>query len=139
MAAAGVTTATDITGFGLAGHLGEIAVQSGVEVEVYGASIPVFTGVMDLIRQGVVSGAVERNREYASAFVRRAKDAGEDLETLLYDPQTSGGLLVAVRPSRAAGLLAALREKGVEGAAVVGRVTRKGPARILLRGKAPRT
>ncbi|MCJ7488455.1 MAG: selenide, water dikinase SelD [Candidatus Aminicenantes bacterium] len=137
MTAAGVTTATDITGFGLAGHLGEIAAQSGVEVEVYGESIPVFTGVMDLIRQGAISGAVERNREYASAFVKRSNAAGEDLETLLYDPQTSGGLLIAVRKSKAAELLAALHKKGVESAAVIGRVTRKGRAKIVLRRKAP--
>jgi len=137
MTAAGVTTATDITGFGLAGHLGEIAAQSGVEVEVYGESIPVFTGVMDLIRQGAISGAVERNREYASAFVKRSNAAGEDLETLLYDPQTSGGLLIAVRKSKAAELLAALHKKGVNSAAVIGRVTRKGRAKIVLRRKAP--
>jgi len=138
MTAAGVTTATDITGFGLAGHLGEIAAQSGVEVEVYGESIPVFTGVMDLIRQGVISGAVERNREYASAFVKRAKGVPEEFETLIYDPQTSGGLLIAVRESKAAGLLAALHKKGVAAAAIIGRVTGKGPARIALRQKAPR-
>jgi len=137
MTAAGVTTATDITGFGLAGHLGEIAAQSGVEVEVYGQAIPVFAGVMDLIRQGVISGAVERNREYASAFVKRAKGVAEEFETLLYDPQTSGGLLIAVRKSRAAALLATLHKKGVESATVIGRVTRKGPAKIVLRGKAP--
>jgi len=137
MTAAGVTTATDITGFGLAGHLGEIAAQSGVEVEVYGQAIPVFAGVMDLIRQGVISGAVERNREYASAFVKRAKGVAEEYETLLYDPQTSGGLLIAVRKSRAAALLATLHKKGVESATVIGRVTRKGPAKIVLRGKAP--
>jgi selenide,water dikinase len=137
MTAAGVTTATDITGFGLAGHLGEIAAQSGVEVEVYGQAIPVFAGVMDLIRQGVISGAVERNREYASAFVKRTKGVAEELETLLYDPQTSGGLLIAVRKSKAASLLATLHKKGVESATVIGRVTRKGPAKIVLRGKAP--
>jgi selenide,water dikinase len=138
MTAAGVTTATDITGFGLAGHIGEIAAQSGVEVEIFGKAIPVFTGVMDLIRQGVVSGAVERNREYASAFVKRAKGVPEEYETLLYDPQTSGGLLIAVRKSRAAALLALLHKKGVESATVIGRVTRKGPAKIVLSGKAPR-
>jgi len=134
----GVTTATDVTGFGLAGHLGEIVAQSGVEVEVHGASIPVFAGVMDLIREGVVSGAVERNREYASRYVKRAKSAGEDLETLLYDPQTSGGLLIAVRASKAPALLAALRNKGVAAAAAIGRVTRKAPPRIILRARAPR-
>ena len=133
MAEARVTTATDVTGFGLAGHLSEIAAQSGVQVEVVGEAIPVFDGVMDLVRDGVVSGAVERNREYAGRFVRRAKDVGEDLETLLYDPQTSGGLLIAVRPSRAPVLLASLEKKGVAAAAVIGRVTRRGPARIVLK------
>ena len=137
MTAAGVTTATDITGFGLAGHLSEIAVQSGVELEVYGEAIPVFDGVMDLIRDGVVSGAVERNRDYASTYVKTQKGAGEDFETLLYDPQTSGGLLIAVRKSKAPALLAALKKRGVDRATVIGRVTRKGPGKILLRRKAP--
>jgi selenide,water dikinase len=132
MTAAGVTTATDITGFGLAGHLSEIAVQSGVEFEIYAGAIPVFGGVMDLIRDGVISGAVERNREYAAAFVQRVKGVGEDFETLLYDPQTSGGLLIAVRKSRAAALLAALKKKGVGKAAVIGRVARKGSGKIIL-------
>jgi len=139
MTAFGVTTATDITGFGLAGHLAEIASQSGVAVEVYGGAIPVFSGVMDLIREGVVSGAVERNREYASRFVKRAKGVGEELETLLYDPQTSGGLLIAVRASKAPALLAALRKKGVASAAAIGRVTRKATPRIVLRRSAPRS
>jgi len=136
MTAAGVTTATDITGFGLAGHLSEIAVQSGVELEVWAAAVPVFDGVLDLIRDGVVSGAVERNREYASAFVRRARGVGEDLESLLYDPQTSGGLLIAVRRSKAPALLAALKKKGVQDAAVIGRVVRKAPPRIVLKNHA---
>jgi selenide,water dikinase len=137
MTAAGVTTATDITGFGLAGHLSEIAAQSGVELEIYGEAIPVFDGVIDLIRDGVISGAVERNRDYASAFVKIEKGAGEDLETLLYDPQTSGGLLIAVRKSKAPALLAALYKNGVRRATAIGRVTRKGPGRIMLRRKSP--
>jgi len=138
MTAAGVTTATDITGFGLAGHLSEMASRSGVEIEIYGESIPVFPGVRDLIRADVVSGAVERNREYSSAFVRRDRAAGQDLETLLYDPQTSGGLLMAVRRAKAPALLAALHKRGVSSAAVVGRVTRKGPARLILKAGPPR-
>ncbi len=137
MIAAGVTTATDITGFGLAGHLGEIAQQSRVEIEVYGEAIPVFEGVMDCIRDGLISGAVERNREYASAFVKTDKNVPEPLETLLYDPQTSGGLLIAVRKSKASALVKALKKKGVRTAAVIGRVTRKGAGKILLRRNAP--
>jgi len=137
MTKAGVTTATDITGFGLAGHLSEIAVQSGVELEVYGQAIPVFDGVMGLIRDGVISGAVERNRDYASAFVKTQKGVGEDIEALLYDPQTSGGLLIAVRKSKTPALLAALKKRGVRHATVIGRVTRKGPGKIILRKNAP--
>jgi selenide,water dikinase len=116
-----------------------MAVQSGVEIEVYGAAIPVFSGVLDLIRAGVISGAVERNREYAAAFVTRDKSAGEDLETLLYDPQTSGGLLIAVRAAKAPSLLAALRRTGVPVAAVVGRVLSKAAKpRLRLRARPPR-
>jgi selenide, water dikinase len=139
MAAAGATTATDITGFGLAGHVGEMAAQSGVEIEIYGAAIPVFAGVLDLIRAGVISGAVERNREYAARYVRRDKAASEELETLLYDPQTSGGLLIAVRASRAPALLARLRRTGAPSAAVIGLVTRRSAKpRLVLRARAPR-
>jgi selenide,water dikinase len=92
---------------------------------------------MGLIRDGVISGAVERNRDYASAFVKTQKGVGEDIETLLYDPQTSGGLLIAVRKSKAPALLAALKKRGVRHATVIGRVTRKGPGKIILRKNAP--
>jgi len=102
-------------------------------MEIYGEAIPVFEGVMDLIRDGVISGSVERNRDYASAFVKVRKGADEDLETLLYDPQTSGGLLIAVRRSKAAAFLAAVKKKGVRHAMVIGKVTRKGPGKIILR------
>ncbi len=136
MTAAGVTTATDVTGFGLAGHLAEMASQSGVEVEVYGESIPLFAGVRELIRDGLVSGAVERNREYASAFVKPGRNVREELETVLYDPQTSGGLLIAVRKSKADALLASLKRRGVRRAAVIGRVTKKGAAVITLKRNA---
>jgi selenide,water dikinase len=136
MTAAGVTTATDITGFGLAGHLAEMAAQSGVQVEVYGESIPLFAGVRELIREGLVSGAVERNREYASTFVKPARNVSEELETVLYDPQTSGGLLIAVRKSKAGALLASLKRRGVRSAAIIGCVKKKGAARITLKRNA---
>ncbi len=137
MSSAGVTTATDITGFGLAGHLSEIVAQSGVSVEVYGEDIPLFEGVRECVRDGIISGTVERNREYASAFVHVERGVPEDLETLLYDPQTSGGLLIAVRKSKAKSFLASLRKKGVQKAAVIGRVTRKSKPKLVLKRKGP--
>ena len=133
--AAGVDAATDVTGFGLLGHLAEMAVQSGVTAEVWAEEVPLFKGVLDLARKGVVSGAIERNREYAMRFVTKADDVGEEWEAVLLDPQTSGGLLVAVAEAGAAGLLERLAARGVAAARVIGRVaaTSDGAFRIALR------
>jgi len=132
MIEAGVETATDVTGFGLMGHLVEMAVQSGVSVEVWPEAVPLFDGVRECIRQEFVSGAIERNSEYAAKFVTRDPAVDPDLETILYDPQTSGGMLMSVDPAKAEDVLRRLRERGVETAAVIGRVCEKGEGRILL-------
>ena len=129
----GVSAATDVTGFGLLGHLGEMVCQSGVTVEVRADAIPVFGEALDLIRQGVVSGAIERNKEYASQYVSVAEDVGQDMEYLLYDPQTSGGLLMAIDEEKADLLLARLKDAGVEHASVVGVVMEKSEGRILVK------
>jgi len=132
---AGVKAATDVTGFGLLGHLAEMAVQSGVTAEVWAEEVPLFKGVLDLARKGVVSGAVERNREYAMRFVTKAEGVGEEWEAVLLDPQTSGGLLLAIPKARAAGLLERLAARGVAAARVIGRIAEKseGAIRIALR------
>jgi selenide,water dikinase len=132
MIEAGVLCATDVTGFGLMGHLGEMAVQSGVSIEIRAADVPLFDGVRELIGQGVISGAIERNREFSGQFVERGAGVPEDLETILYDPQTSGGLLMCVEAGRVEMVLGRLRERGVAAAAVIGRVTEKSPGRIIL-------
>ncbi len=129
----GVRTATDVTGFGLAGHLSEIVCQSGVTAEVYAEKIPLFAGVLELVREGLVSGAIERNREYSAQFIQRAKDVGEDMETILYDPQTSGGLLMAIEEKKSKALLGELLRRGVGRAAVVGRITAKSKGKIRLK------
>ncbi len=122
MIEAGVICATDVTGFGLMGHLSEIAAQSGVAVEVEPARIPLFDGVRELLSQGVISGANEKNRDFSSAFADRSPSVPDDLEAVLYDPQTSGGLLMCVEAVKADSVLARLRERGVSSAAVIGRV-----------------
>ncbi len=124
----GVPCATDVTGFGLMGHLSEIAAQSGVSVEIEPARIPLFDGVRELLSQGVISGANEKNRDFSSARVDRAPSVPDDLEPVLYDPQTSGGLLMCIDPARADALLARLRERGVASAAVIGRVLERSAA-----------
>ena len=136
MVEAGVRAATDVTGFGLLGHLSEIAVQSGVTAEVYADAVPLFVGVLSCLRRQIISGAIERNREYASKFVERDKNVEEELETALYDPQTSGGLLMCVGAKKASGFITKLKKAGLERAAVIGRIAGRSAGKILIRRKA---
>jgi selenide,water dikinase len=110
-----------------------MAQQSGVTVEVEAAAVPLFDEVLDYIRHDIISGAVERNREYSSQFVTVREGVDPALETVLYDPQTSGGLLLAVPAKRAGLLLRKLRAKGLRSAAVIGRVTAKSEGKIIIR------
>lgn len=126
-----VAAATDVTGFGLLGHLHRMARGSGVDVEVDAASVPVLPGVVDLARADVVPGGSRRN----GAFVAERAGVATDPVTLavLADAQTSGGLLLAVRPERAPSLVADLRELGHE-AARIGTVAGSGAGAITVRG-----
>ena len=129
----GVTTATDITGFGLAGHLSEIVVQSGVTAEIYFDLIPVFDGVLDLVKKGIISGGIERNREYASQYVVAKDGINEEMQAVFYDPQTSGGLLISINENRSEELVSRLKEKGIDGAAIIGKVASKSKGKIILK------
>jgi len=110
-----VRACTDITGFGLAGHASEMARASGVTLALRASALPMFDGVLAIARQNT-SGGLRTNQEHFAAGVRwgagDAADAG--IELLLYDPQTSGGLLVAVDAGAAAAAEAALRAAGVD-------------------------
>ena len=87
----GAHAATDVTGFGLLGHLSEMARQSGVTAEIHVEAVPAFPDALAYLRQGIISGGVERNRESAAQFVTFAAGVPEEMQHLLYDPQTSGG------------------------------------------------
>ena len=129
----GITTATDVTGFALLGHLSEMVIQSGVQVEVYVDKVPLFEGVLDYIKAGVISGAMERNREYASQYVKLEGSIPEEMIEILYDPQTSGGLLMAVKPNIVEGLISRLKKEGLQHAAVIGKVVSKSEGTIILK------
>jgi len=135
MVEAGVRSATDVTGFGLAGHLSEMAVQSGVTAEVFAEAVPIFDGVLDCFRKGMISGAVERNREYASKFVEKDKDIDDALEAVFYDPQTSGGLLMCVPAAQSTAVFKELKKKGAKKAAVIGKIIAKSEGKIVLKRK----
>jgi len=133
MTEAGVQAATDVTGFGLAGHLSELVCQSGVTAEIDAASVPIFDGVLECFSQGLISGAVERNKEYASKFVQKDEGISEEVEAVFYDPQTSGGLLMCIEAAKSRAVLQNLRRRGAKSAAVIGRVIAKSEGKIILR------
>lgn len=126
-----VHAATDVTGFGLLGHLRELCAGSGLAAEVDHGAVPVIDGVRDLVAAGMVAGGTQRNH----AFVADTVDFGVlplDEQYLLADAQTSGGLLLAVDPTRADDLVAALRARGTLAAAVVGRTVAGAPGTVTV-------
>jgi len=96
--------ATDVTGFGLLGHARELAAASGVTLEIVAEQVPLLPGALDYARQGALAGGLKNNREFASCAVELARQAPEELLNLFYDPQTSGGLFIAL-PEAVAGQL----------------------------------
>ncbi len=129
----GVITATDVTGFGLLGHLSEMVIQSGVRAELYANQIPVFGGALAYLEQGMISGAIERNREYASVYVTAEEGVPEACLNMMYDPQTSGGLLICIPEAQAEQLVATLKERGITHAEVIGTITEEGTPGISIR------
>ena len=119
----GAGAATDVTGFGLIGHLQHMARSSGVAAEVWSGAVPVLDGVAPLVEEGLVPGGTRRNEAHFSQFVAVGEGVGDVERTILFDAQTSGGLLIAVAQERTGDLVAALEKEGTPAAAVVGRVT----------------
>jgi selenide,water dikinase len=93
---------TDVTGFGLIGHAREMAEASGVTLEIETATIEFLPGALEYARAGAQPGGLKNNREYADCAVEKAADIATEVEALLYDPQTSGGLLISVAEADAA-------------------------------------
>jgi selenide,water dikinase len=112
---------TDVTGFAIAGHALEIAEHSGVRLVLRAGALPILPGALDYARAGIDFGGLRRNREHLEPRVRVADDVAPELRALLFDPQTSGGLLMTVEPSKAAALVSRLRNDGYA-AAVIGEV-----------------
>jgi selenide,water dikinase len=93
---------TDVTGFGLVAHAREMALASGVTVEIHLDALRFLPGALDYVRQGAIPGGLKNNREFAYDCVEYARTPDPDADQLLYDPQTSGGLLIAMAESDAA-------------------------------------
>jgi selenide,water dikinase len=116
--AAGAHAMTDVTGFGLLGHLHELASASGVAAEVGAAAVPAIDGVLEVLAdERAVAGGSRRNRAWAEEFTTFAAGVPEPRRRLLADAMTSGGLLVALSPGRAADVPGAVVGRLVDGPA----------------------
>jgi len=104
---------TDVTGFGLIGHAREMALASNVSLVFESANIPVLEGALDCIRAGYIPGGLKANRDFAECRVGYDPSVPADIRTLLFDPQTAGGLLIAVAAEDAGTLTRALQDAGV--------------------------
>lgn len=133
MCSVGVNACTDITGFGLLGHLREMAANSGVDVEVWLASVPFLPQAEELAEEGLLPAGAYRNREHIKEHVRICDDLRQAQVDLLFDPQTSGGLLIAVSAERGDQLMSGLEQAGITDARVIGRVLASGTGKIKVR------
>lgn len=121
----GVHACTDITGFGLIGHTVQLARNSQVGINIYSASIPFFPEAEEFAKWGLCPAGLHRNREFYSPCAEIASEVPECMQDILYDPQTSGGLLICLAPKKADLLLNRLHQAGVEDAAIIGEVVSK--------------
>ena len=127
----GVNSATDITGFGLLGHLKSMVRGSGVAAEITLAGVPVLPGVRQLLANGIAPGGTHRNVSSVADVVTWGDGLTEEDQLLLCDAQTSGGLLISVPAEKQRDLIDALRAEGAQSSAVVGRITH-GPAGTII-------
>lgn len=131
MAEAGAHACTDITGFGLLGHAAEMAEASGVSLAINWASVPLLPETMDTAALGLIPGGAYSNRDYLGDRVSFAGGITPTQQAVLFDPQTSGGLLIAVGEERLGLLLDLLQRYGID-AAVMGRVLPGAGAQIAV-------
>jgi len=127
------SAATDVTGFGLAGHLGEMLRASKCSAVLDLAALPALPGAVGLLARGVRSTAHPENARARRAMLVEPEAGTRPALDLLFDPQTSGGLLLGISPDRSAAMLAALREAGDAHAAIIGVVTAPRPDGALIR------
>ena len=124
---------TDVTGFGLIGHVREVARGSGVSVRLFASKVPLLEGALECVRAGDIPGGLKANRNFAEGCVQYADDVPDDVKTLLYDPQTAGGLLISVAEKDARRLVTLLKNAGVSGVEIGHVVEKRSPLiRVLM-------
>jgi selenide,water dikinase len=128
----GVSACTDITGFGLLGHACEMIQDSDVGLRIRMSSIPLLPEAVEFAQMGMIPGGTYRNKEFRSTMIEPSGTLPDYVMDILFDPQTSGGLFIAISPDKADRLLSALRQNGVVEAAIVGEVVARPREMIII-------
>lgn len=127
-----VRGATDVTGFALLGHAWELARASRLTIEIDSVRVPVLEGALELAAAGMLTSGDKTNREYVGEDIQIADNVSKHTQSLLFDPQTAGGLLIAIAPSRAETVLVQLR-KNYPRAEIIGRAVERGAHSIVVK------
>jgi len=127
-----VRAATDVTGFSLLGHAWEMASASNVTLEIQAQAVPILEGALELAGAGMLTSGDKTNREYVGAKVEVSGSVDPNLLRVLFDPQTAGGILMAIAAERAESLVSKLKQSYPR-VAIIGRAVEPGPHSIVLR------
>ena len=128
----GVHACTDVTGFGLLGHAGEMIEGTDVGMAIHSSMVPFFPEAREFAEMGMIPGGLHRNREFRLNMVEMAKGVPGYLADILFDPQTSGGLLISVSEPKAPVLLDRMHQEGIAEAAIIGEVIAEPKGKIIV-------
>lgn len=128
-----VHACTDITGFGLLGHACEMIENTAAGMVVYASRVPVFEEALEYAGMGLIPGGAYRNEKFRQTLVDTEGEIDDDRMKLMFDPQTSGGLLISLEAGEAEKLLAELHAHGIGEAAIIGEITEEHPGRIVIK------
>jgi selenide,water dikinase len=128
-----VHACTDITGFGLLGHIAEMIIDTGFSIKLTSKTIPIIPETLEYAGMGLVPAGTYKNREFRECMVDFDPSVDSLVQDILFDPQTSGGLLICVNRENADELLEKLKEKGMDNAAIIGDVATEPKERIIVK------
>lgn len=130
----GVNACTDVTGFGLLGHACEMIVEEErVGMVFYVDKIPLFPETESLAKMGIVPAGAYRNKMFRAGFIEKRRETPDWMMDILFDPQTSGGLLICVPSKKVDEMLSKLRKSGIEDASIIGEIVKNPKGKIILR------
>ena len=127
-----VTACTDITGFGLLGHMCEMVEESKLGFKIYLDKLPIIPEAVEYAKMGLIPAGTYRNREFRQSMVEIQSAVDRSIETILFDPQTSGGLLICIAERHSLSLIQELKNNGIQDATIVGEVVSEPAEKIVV-------